>query len=132
TATKLLVVDSILPILAPLTGGATSSFPASLLMHVARALRACAQRHNLAVLVTNGIVEGSRPALGMHWALVPTTSALVERARPRPASTKPQRRKVPRRGPSDEEDAECEDDPEAATDPVGVEDEAGEQDPANR
>jgi RecA/RadA recombinase len=104
---KLIMIDSILPLLAPLTGrhhythnnnnnnnhnntsGSTTtttysttntlSFTNNLLIHVIRQLRQCAQQLNVAIVVTNGIVDNIRPALGMNWACVPTTSLLIER-----------------------------------------------------
>lgn len=80
---SLLIVDSLFPLLAPITTGVRhGSLSHAVSVQVARAFRQVATRRGAAVVVTNATVRGSeqtqqqppslRPALGQTWALIPT------------------------------------------------------------
>lgn len=73
---KLIVVDSVTSVLAPLLGGKQSEGQ-GMMVHLARSLKSLAADYSIAVVVCNNMVRGERgepkPALGRTWLSVPHT-----------------------------------------------------------
>ncbi|XP_071720339.1 DNA repair protein RAD51 homolog 4 isoform X2 [Rutidosis leptorrhynchoides] len=71
---RLLIVDSISSLIAPVLGGSNSQGYV-LMVSVGYLLKELADRHNIAVLVTNHMVSGEggnlKPALGESWKNIP-------------------------------------------------------------
>nr|XP_054749283.1 DNA repair protein RAD51 homolog 4-like [Lytechinus pictus] len=71
---KLVVVDSVTAVLAPLLGGKHSEGQ-GMMVHLARSLKSLAADYSIAVVVCNNMVRGERgepkPALGRTWLGVP-------------------------------------------------------------
>ncbi|KAG8180176.1 hypothetical protein JTE90_020472 [Oedothorax gibbosus] len=80
---KLLVLDSVTPLLAPCFG---SKFldAVSLINNLAQQLNGLCSDHKLSVLVCNNTVQAKgsliKPALGMPWKYVPTVSLSIEKS----------------------------------------------------
>ncbi|XVF05575.1 hypothetical protein REPUB_Repub05bG0184400 [Reevesia pubescens] len=77
---RLLIVDSISLLIAPVLGG-TSSRGHALMLSAGYLLKKLAHQHNLAVLVINHTVGGeggtSKPALGESWKSIPHSRLLL-------------------------------------------------------
>eukprot|EP00057_Strongylocentrotus_purpuratus_P003327 XP_003726418.1 PREDICTED: DNA repair protein RAD51 homolog 4 [Strongylocentrotus purpuratus] len=73
---KLVVVDSVTAVLAPLLGGKHSEGQ-GMMVHLARSLKSLAADYSIAVVMCNNMVRGERgepkPALGRTWLTVPHT-----------------------------------------------------------
>ncbi|XP_072040998.1 DNA repair protein RAD51 homolog 4-like [Amphiura filiformis] len=80
SALKVVVLDSVTAIVAPVIGGQQTEGHA-MMMHLGRALKGLAAEYSIAVLLTNNLVQGSggekKPALGRTWLHVPHTRILV-------------------------------------------------------
>ncbi|PWA24410.1 hypothetical protein CCH79_00011934 [Gambusia affinis] len=79
---KVLIVDSVSAVIAPLLGGKQNE-GMSLMMEVAAALKTMAKDFSVAVLVTNHVTRSgsgeAQPGLGVSWSHVPRTRILLER-----------------------------------------------------
>ncbi|GAV57867.1 Rad51 domain-containing protein, partial [Cephalotus follicularis] len=79
---RLLIIDSISSVIAPILGGSSSQGHA-LMVSAGFLLKKLAHEHNLAVLVTNHTVGGeggiSKPALGESWKSIPHVRLLLSR-----------------------------------------------------
>ncbi|XP_041456598.1 DNA repair protein RAD51 homolog 4-like [Lytechinus variegatus] len=73
---KLVVLDSVTAVLAPLLGGKHSEGQ-GMMVHLARSLKSLAADYSIAVVVCNNMVRGERgepkPSLGRTWLSVPHT-----------------------------------------------------------
>ncbi|WVZ61325.1 hypothetical protein U9M48_011223 [Paspalum notatum var. saurae] len=81
---RLLIIDSISSLLAPIIGG---KYPQgrAMMISVAMTLKKLADEHNLSVLVTNHMVSAGngavKPALGESWKAVPHVRLVISRER---------------------------------------------------
>jgi RecA/RadA recombinase len=80
---RLLVVDSMAGVLAPLMGGRGSMLASSAVARVGRRLKEQALRLRLAVLLTNNVVidhvgGGHKPALGTTYVSIPSTRVMLQ------------------------------------------------------
>lgn len=84
TRLRLLVIDSVTALLAPIMVGAPGW---ALMMEFASLLKRMAEHHHLAILITNNTVTNrrsqssgaTRPALGEAWSFVPSTRVELSR-----------------------------------------------------
>ncbi|XP_071502805.1 DNA repair protein RAD51 homolog 4-like [Diadema antillarum] len=79
-ALKLVIVDSVTAVLAPLLGGKQSEGQ-GMMVHLARSLKFLAADYSVAVVECNNMVQGEKgvpkPALGRTWLSVPQTRLLL-------------------------------------------------------
>ncbi|XP_038146690.1 DNA repair protein RAD51 homolog 4 [Cyprinodon tularosa] len=79
---KVMIVDSVSAVIAPLLGGKQNE-GMSLMIQVAAALKTMAKDFSVAVLVTNHVTRSGsgevQPGLGVSWSHIPRTRILLER-----------------------------------------------------
>ncbi|XP_060704206.1 DNA repair protein RAD51 homolog 4 [Hemiscyllium ocellatum] len=81
---KVVVIDSVSALLSSILGGHQLE-GMSLMMQLARELKTIARELNVAVIVTNSVVQdsggggGVKPALGRSWSYVPNVRVLLQR-----------------------------------------------------
>ncbi|XP_048413521.1 DNA repair protein RAD51 homolog 4 isoform X1 [Stegostoma tigrinum] len=83
SSVKAVVIDSVSAVLSSLLGGHQLE-GMSLMMQLARELKMMARELNVAVIVTNSVVQdpggrGVKPALGRSWSYVPNVRVLLQR-----------------------------------------------------